>query len=118
MMAATGIFADAITKLAASITALGLRAVTDPRNLAPRCVFIELPRFTSFNSNVADITISVQVIAAPPGNTDATDYLITTVDTIMAANIAVVAGEPITLLIGEQQFPAYELTCRLSSRRT
>ena len=116
-MAATGIFADAITKVAASITGLGLRAVTDPRNLAPRCVFIELPRFTGFNFNVADITISVQVIAAPPGNTDATDYLISTVDTIMAADLAIVSGEPITLIIGEQQFPAYELVCRLSSQR-
>lgn len=118
MMAATGIFADAISKVAASITALGLRAVTDPRNLSARCVFVELPRFTGFNYNVADITITVQVIAAPPGNTDATDYLISTVDTIMAANLAIVAGEPITLLIGEQQFPAYELTVRLGSART
>jgi hypothetical protein len=40
-----GIFTDAINHVAASLTALGLKPVTDPRNARPLTVFIELPSF-------------------------------------------------------------------------
>lgn len=116
-MAATGAFADAITAITAEVTGAGFRAVTDPRNLAPRSVFVQLPRFESFNNNIADITVQLQVVAAPPGNTDATDWLLTTVDTLLQTDLAIVAGEPITLLIGDMELPAYQLTTRLATRR-
>jgi len=67
-MAATGIFADARTTLAASITALGLAAVLDSRNARPMSVLINPPTFTCFNNNVADIKFSLMILAAPPGS--------------------------------------------------
>ena len=117
-MAATGMFAEAITAIAARITALNLVPVTDPRNARPMTVFIELPTFTSFTSNVGDITVTLRVLAAPPGTQDASDDLLTTIDTLMAdAGLAVVAGQPSLAIIGSQELPAYDLTVRIGSRR-
>lgn len=117
-MAATGIFAEAINAIATRITALGLKPVTDPRNARPLTVFIELPTFTSFTSNVGDLTFTLRVLAAPPGNQDASDYLLTTIDTLMAdPGLAVVAGQPSLAIIGSQELPAYDLTVRIGSRR-
>ena len=117
-MAATGIFAEAVTAIANRITALGLKPVTDPRNARPLTVFIELPTFTSFTSNVGDLTFTLRVLAAPPGNQDAGDYLMTTIDTLMAdAGLAITAGQPTTAVIGSQELPAYDLTVRIASRR-
>ena len=70
-----GVFADAVAAVNTAVTAAGYRAVTDPRNIAARCVFIELPTFTSYNANIADVTISVKVVAAPPSNNDAFDWI-------------------------------------------
>lgn len=117
-MSATGIFAEATTAIANRITALGLVPVTDPRNARPLTVFIELPTFTSFTYNVGDLTFTLRVLAAPPGNQDAGDYLMTTIDTLMAdSGLAVVAGQPTTAVIGSQELPAYDLTVRIGSRR-
>ena len=117
-MAATGIFADATNAIVAKITALGLVPVTDPRNARPLTVFVELPTFNSFTSNVGDMTFTLRVLAAPPGNQDAGDYLMTTIDTLMAdAGLAVVAGQPSLAIIGSQELPAYDLTVRVTVRR-
>ena len=117
-MAATGIFAEATTAIVNRITALGLKPVTDPRNARPLTVFVELPTFTSFTSNVGDLTFTLRVLAAPPGNQDAGDYLMTTIDTLMAdAGLAVTSGQPTTAVIGSQELPAYDLTVRIASRR-
>lgn len=117
-MAATGMFAEAITAITNRITALGLKPVTDPRNARPLTVFVELPTFTSFTSNVGDLTFTLRVLAAPPGNQDASDYLLTTIDTLMAdAGLAIVAGQPSLAIIGSQELPAYDLTVRIGSRR-
>jgi len=117
-MAATGIFAEAVTAIANRITALGLVPVTDPRNARPLTVFIELPTFTSFTYNVGDLTFILRVLAAPPGNQDASDYLLTTIDTLMAdQGLAVIGGQPSTAILGNQEIPAYDLTVRIGSRR-
>ena len=117
-MSATGIFAEAITAIASRITALGLVPVTDPRNARPLTVFIELPTFTSFTYNVGDLTFTLRVLAAPPGNQDASDWLLTTIDTLMAdQGLAVVAGQPSLAVLGNQELPAYDLTVRIGSRR-
>ena len=117
-MAATGMFAEARDAIATRITALGLAPVTDPRNARPMTVFIELPTFDSFTSNVGDITFTIRVLGAPPGNLDTADYLLTTIDTLMAdAGLAVTAGAPTTAIIGSQELPAYDLTIRIASRR-
>ena len=117
-MAATGIFAEARDAIVTRITNLGLKPVTDPRNARPLTVFVELPTFTSFTYNVGDLTFTIRVLGAPPGNQDTADYLLTTIDTLMAdQGLAIVAGTPSVAIVGSQELPAYDLTVRIASRR-
>jgi hypothetical protein len=93
-----GIFTDAINHVASSLTALGLKPVTDPRNARPLTVFIELPSFESFGANptskVSDVTITIRILGAPPGNQDSSDYILQICDTILGSDIAVISGQP------------------------
>ena len=116
-MAATGVFADARATLAASLTALNLVVVTDSRNARPMTVLIDPPTFTCFNSNIADITFTISILAAPPGNLDAEDYLITAADQIMNSSISVLDGRPSLRSIGSQDIPTYDLTVRVAGVR-
>jgi len=113
-----GILTNTINTVSASLTALGLAPVTDPRNARPLTVFVELPTFTCFNNQIADITIDLRVLGAPPGNQDATDYILEVVETIMNSGIAVVSGSPSVATIGSAELPAYDLTIRIASQRT
>lgn len=112
-----GIFTDTISDVSTTLTNLSLKPVTDARNARPLTVFIELPTFTCFNNQVADITISLRVLGAPPGNQDASDYILGVVDTIMNSSLAVVSGQPTIAQIGSQELPAYDLIIRIASKR-
>ena len=117
-MAATGILAAAYSSVTTALTDAGLVVVTDPRNARPLSVFCELPTGEAFNENIVDVTIRLRVLAAPPGNQDAADYLLTTFDTIhQLKTIAVVDFTPSTTQVGEQVVPSYDITVRLSTRR-
>ena len=116
-MAATGILADAVNATATKLTALGLAVVTDPRNIRPMCVFIDLPTVTAFTYNVGDIRLQVRVCAPPPGNQDAADYLMTTADTIMNSTLAVTDLRPGFVSTGGQDLPTYDLTIAVAVRR-
>jgi len=117
-MSATGIFAEAQSTLAASLTALSLAVVTDSRNARPMSVVIEPPTFTCFNHVIADISFRLRVLAAPPGNQDATDYLMTTADAIMNSSISVLSGNPSMTAIGGQDIPSFDLIVRVSTSRS
>jgi hypothetical protein len=112
-----GIFTDTIDTVSASLTALGLKPVTDSRNARPLTVFVELPTFTCFNNQIADITVDLRVLGAPPFNQDASDYILGVVDTIMNSPLAVISGNPSIAQIGSQELPAYDLTIRIASKR-
>ena len=116
-MAATGILADAINATKTKLTALGLQVVTDPRNVRPFSVFIELPTVTAFTYNVGDIRIVLHICAPPPGNQDAGDYLITKADQIMNSSIAVTDLRPGFISTGGQDLPTYDLTVAVAVRR-
>ena len=117
-MAATGIFAESRTAIVNALTALGIATVTDPRNARPMTVMVNPPTFDSFTYNVGDIRFELLILAAPPGNQDAEDYLITTADQIMASTtLAVTNGRPIAVTVGDQQIPAYSLTVAIAARR-
>ncbi len=117
-MSATGIFADAQSTVVATLTALGLKTVTDVRNARPITVLVDPPTFTCFNSNIAEIEIDLKVLAAPPGNADAVDYLITTADTIMDSDLSLIRGIPGVMTIGGQEVPTYDLTVRVGTQRS
>jgi hypothetical protein len=119
-MAATGILWDAVnaTKTALAALGTGYEVVTDPRNVRPMTYFIELPTVEAFTYNVGDITLRIRVCAPPPGNQDASDWLLTRADQIMNSSIAVVDLRPGVLIIGGgQELPTYDLTVRVSVRR-
>ena len=116
-MSATGILAAAYADVASRLTAAGLNVVTDPRNARPMTVFLELPTATSLNSNIVDVTIVCRILAGGPGNSDASDYLLSVADTIQNNIEGVTIIAPSLALIGEQQIPAYDLTVRVSTRR-
>jgi hypothetical protein len=116
-MAATGILADAVNAISTALTALGLKPVTDPRNARPMSVFIELPVMTSFTYNVGDFRIPVRILAAPPANSDAGDYLMTTTDLIMNSPIAVTDARPGNANYGGQDIPTYDLTVAIAVKR-
>ena len=117
-MAATGIFADARTAIVDALTALGIVSVIDPRNARPMTVLIDPPTFDAFTYNVGDMRFNLLILAAPPGNQDAEDYLITTADTIMASTtLAVTNGRPTSVAVGDQNIPAYSLTVAIAARR-
>lgn len=114
---ASGIFIEARDALSATITALGYKVVTDPRNVRPMSVIIGPPTFDSFTYNVGDLTFTISVVAAPPANQDAVDYLLTQVDTLMNSTLPITSGRPSVVTIGGQELPAYDLTVRIASRR-
>jgi hypothetical protein len=117
-MSATGIFAEAQGTLVTSLEGLGLAVVTDTRNARPMSVLVEPPTFTCFNSNIAEIEFGVKVLAAPPGNQDAANYLVTIADTIMDSSISLIRGTPGVVDIGGQAVPSFDLIVRVSTQRS
>lgn len=117
-MAATGVLAEAYNNVVTRLQTAGLVVVTDPRNARPLSVFVELPAAQAFNSNIVDVTIQMRILAAPPGNQDSAEYLLTTANTIHNALGGITTIGPSTALIGDQNIPAYDLTARVATRRT
>lgn len=113
---AAGIFRDSIAAVTQLVTAAGYVPVTDPRNVRPKCVFIELPTWSNFNAGIADVTIRLRILGAPPGNQDVADYLLTAASELLDSGLAVTSGEPSVAVVGTQELPAYDLTIRLQSR--
>jgi hypothetical protein len=111
------IFATAVSEVKTQLIALGLKPVTDPRNARPLSVMIELPTFDAFTYNVGDIRLTVRVLAPPPGNQDAGDYLLKVTDQIMNSPIAVTDGRPGFATYGGQELPCYDLTVAVAVRR-
>ena len=116
-MPASGILVDAVNAVKTQLTALSLVPITDPRNARPMSVLIELPSVTAFTYNVGDIRLTLRVLAPPPGNQDAGDYLMTIADQIMNSTIAVTDLRPGLVSIGGQDLPSYDLTVAVAVRR-
>ena len=91
--------------------------ITDPRNARPLSVLIELPTATAFTYNVGDISLRLRVLAPPPGNQDAGDYLMKIADQIMNSPIAVTDLRPGLVSVGGQDLPSYDLTVAVAVRR-
>ena len=114
---ATGILYEAVTACKNALTALGLQPVTDPRNIRPFSVLVELPSVTAYTYNVGDIELRLRVLAPPPGNQDAGDYLMTIADQIMNSPISVTDLRPGFASVGGQDLPTYDLTVAVAVRR-
>lgn len=116
-MAATGTLAAARDAVVTQLTALGLKSVTDPRNARPLTCMVELPTADTFTFNVLTVSLRIRILGAPPANQDATDYLITTADTIINSPISVTSVQPGAANYGGQDLPTYDLTVAVAVRR-
>lgn len=116
-MSSSGILYEAVTACKTQLTALGLVPITDPRNARPLSVLIELPTVTAFTYNVGNIDLRLRVLAPPPGNQDAGDYLMQIADQIMNSPIAVTDLRPGLVTVGGQDLPSYDLTVAVAVRR-
>jgi hypothetical protein len=116
-VSSSGILYEAVTACKTQLTALGLVPITDPRNARPLSVLIELPTVTAFTYNVGNIDLRLRVLAPPPGNQDAGDYLMQIADQIMNSPIAVTDLRPGLVTVGGQDLPSYDLTVAVAVRR-
>lgn len=116
-MPASGIFVEAVNAVKTQLTALNLVPITDPRNARPMSVLIQLPTVTAFTYNVGNIDLRLRILAPPPGNQDAGDYLMTIADQIMNSPIAVTDLRPGLVSVGGQDLPSYDLTVAVAVRR-
>jgi hypothetical protein len=116
-VSSSGILYEAVTACKTALTALGLVPITDPRNARPLSVLIELPTVTAFTYNVGNIDLRLRVLAPPPGNQDAGDYLMQIADQIMNSPIAVTDLRPGLVTVGGQDLPSYDLTVAVAVRR-
>jgi len=109
---------DAYDYVVAAIEAAGVTVTTDPRNARPPMVIVEPPSVTANqNTLLAELTFPIIVAAPPPGNKDATAFLLDTVDDIIGALIGPTVGAPTVYTIGNQDLPAYSLTTTIQIRR-
>jgi hypothetical protein len=116
-VAVSGILYEAVNACKTALTDLGLVPITDPRNVRPLAVLIELPTVSAFTYNVGDIELRLRILAPPPGNQDAGDYLMTIADQIMNSVIAVTDLRPGLASVGGQELPTYDLTVAVAVRR-
>ena len=116
-VAFTDLFNEALDDLTATLTAVsGLQVVNDPRNLVPPCVFIDAPSFDAFNYNIVKLMFPVKIITLGPANLDAQRSLLNIMSKVIAANIAVTDGRPITTIIGGVEYPSYEVTANVQAQ--
>ena len=116
-VAFTDLFNEALDDLTATLTAVsGLQVVNDPRNLVPPCVFIDAPSFDAFNYNIVKLMFPVKIITLGPANLDAQRSLLNIMSKVLAANIAVTEGRPITTIIGGVEYPSYEVTANVQAQ--
>ena len=66
-MAVSGILYEAVNACKTALTGLGLVPITDPRNVRPLSVLIELPTVSAFTYNVGDIELRLRIMAPPQG---------------------------------------------------
>lgn len=106
---------DARTRLVNALTGAGLAVVTDPRDARPRTVIIDPPTMTRSTASGTGSQVMLEfnctVVAAPPGNQDALDWLSDTVDTITSiTNFAAVQANPGIYSVGGQELPCYTVS--------
>lgn len=106
---------DARTRLVNALTAANLAVVTDPRDARPRTVIIDPPTMTrSTGSGLGSqvmLEFNCTVVAAPPGNQDALDWLSDAVDTITSiSTVAATQATPGIYSVGGQELPCYTIT--------
>lgn len=91
------------------------RVTGDIRNVSPNCVLISPPTIRSINGRIAELDFPVSVLSAPPASEQSVVEMLGRADQILALTpLLVVDGKPETYVVGQQELPAYTLTCRFT----
>jgi len=101
--------ADLAAKIAAELG--DVRVVVDARDVNPPCVLIGAPAGLD-KRTVCNVygTVPVMLIAPPPGNADALDWCLDTLDALVATLTVNGLIEPATFTLpGGQELPAYTI---------
>jgi len=116
-VAFTDLFNEALDDLTATLSAVsGLQVVNDPRNIVAPCVFIDAPSFDAWNYNIVKLMFPVKIITLGPGNLDAQRSLLNIMSQVLAANVALTDGRPVTTIIGGVEYPSYEVTANVQAQ--
>jgi len=116
-MAYTDLFNEAIDDLSATLATIsGMRVVTDPAKINPPCVFLDAPSWESWNGNIVKMTFQARVFSLGPSNLDALRDILAICAKLLEKNVAVMDGRPVSIQIGGQEFPAYDLTIPLQAQ--
>jgi hypothetical protein len=116
-MAYTDLFNETIDDLAATLATIsGLRVVTDPQQINPPCVFLDAPSFEAWNYNIVKMNFPVRIFSLGPSNLDALRNILSICAQLLAKNVAITDGRPVSVIIGGQEFPAYDVSIPIQAQ--
>jgi hypothetical protein len=118
-MAYTDLFNEAIDDVTATLVAVsGLRVVNDPTKLAPNCVYLDAPSFTTIagNGNVIRMEFPVRIIGSGPAGLPILRSILGIAATVLGSKIIVMGGRPSSLEIGGAVYPCYDLDCAIQAQ--
>ena len=119
MPAYTDLFNEAITDVAATLTAVtGLRVVTDATKIVPNCVFLDAPSFDSIagGGNVVRMTFPIKIIGTGPAGLPVLQKILSIAALVLGSSIVVMSGQPGSVEVGGATYPAYNLTMSLQAQ--
>lgn len=108
-----GLIADSLADFTQILVTAGLPVVSDPRNLQPPAVLVDLPSIESQTGTVIRMTIPVVCVAPPPGNLDSLNRLLELMDDVYDAfetqSVYTLNAEPGLYQIGQMELPSYSI---------
>jgi hypothetical protein len=115
----SGLLNDSLDLVVGILEDAGIPVVDDIRNLTPPAVIVDPPSITAISSSLISLEFPISCVAPQPGNRDATKKTLELADAIYeleSEGLIPVAGR--YGVYGERQLPSYQITVRLTVRRT
>lgn len=101
--------------IVAQVEALGLRVTDDARTVNPPCVLVELPEnVTRLTGCAYRASLPVVILAPPPGDAAAVDWLLDTLEQLLDV-LNVDQADPTRRDIGGQTLPGYRLSVLITT---
>lgn len=117
-MAYTDLFNVGLDNLATALgTATSLRIVTDPRNIAPPCIFIDAPDIEAHNWNIAKMSFPIRVISNGPANLDGMRAILGMIASVLTGKVGLISARPSAVTIGGVDYAAYDLTIAIEVQK-
>lgn len=117
-MAYTDLLNEGIDDITATLEALSLRVVNDPTKIAPNCVYLDAPSFTTIagNGNIIRMEVPLKVIGSGPAGLPVLRSILSIVASVLGSSIIVTAGRPSSIEMGGAIYPCYDLDCAIQAQ--